>query len=465
MSQKISEYTTEQTTILDDDKQDLSTETAPGVWETRWYKTTTLYAKIKAMIFGDFIETTLGTTDTKVPTSKAVSDAISGIATPTLQEVTTAGSTTGNGIEVGGLAITGTSERVDFASNGQIDFTPNTATPSNKTSLLFATPTANNNITFKNGSGTVAFLSDITGGGSVDSVTGTCVDNTDPANPVVNALKLDGSNANSDVDLGIYAMNAKSFKVNGTGGSGHLSLKHQSSGATASASESAIYADNSGNPQWKNDSLAVDALFTSRLFGAIVDAFTSKSAPVDADEFGIADSAASNGSKKLTWANVKATLKTYFDTLYLTSQTLYNIYITSGDQSTTSTTNVAITGLSVSAAANTRYVFSGFIHTGCNATGGVKFTVTVPTGATMNFAFDAPATPNTTNGIKQFINSSGTQTAAICNANSALGIVEVFGEVTTAGTAGTIQFGFCSGTATQTSTIYQNGTNVEVMVR
>ena len=41
-----------------------------------------------------------------------------------------------------------------------------------------------------------------------------------------------------------------------------------------------------------------------------------KTPPIDADELGLIDSAAANVLKKLTWANVKATLKTYFDTLY-----------------------------------------------------------------------------------------------------------------------------------------------------
>lgn len=41
-----------------------------------------------------------------------------------------------------------------------------------------------------------------------------------------------------------------------------------------------------------------------------------KTTPVDADEIGLIDSAASWVLKKLTWANLKATLKAYFDTLY-----------------------------------------------------------------------------------------------------------------------------------------------------
>lgn len=44
--------------------------------------------------------------------------------------------------------------------------------------------------------------------------------------------------------------------------------------------------------------------------------YTSKPTPIDADLIPLSDSASSFGIKKLSWANIKATLKTYFDTLY-----------------------------------------------------------------------------------------------------------------------------------------------------
>lgn len=47
-------------------------------------------------------------------------------------------------------------------------------------------------------------------------------------------------------------------------------------------------------------------------------AATAKTTPVDADVMPLADSAASNVLKKVTWANIKATLKTYFDAIYST---------------------------------------------------------------------------------------------------------------------------------------------------
>ena len=54
---------------------------------------------------------------------------------------------------------------------------------------------------------------------------------------------------------------------------------------------------------------------------------TEKTTPVDADTVPLTDSAASSALKKLSWSNIKATLKTYFDTLYaLAAHTHTGVY-------------------------------------------------------------------------------------------------------------------------------------------
>ena len=75
-----------------------------------------------------------------------------------------------------------------------------------------------------------------------------------------NKLDLDGGNANQDIDIDGFGVNAKHFKVNGTAGAGHIGLKHQSADISASASESSIGADIVGDPVWKNDGGAIDKL-------------------------------------------------------------------------------------------------------------------------------------------------------------------------------------------------------------
>lgn len=62
--------------------------------------------------------------------------------------------------------------------------------------------------------------------------------------------------------------------------------------------------------------LAAAPAETATTVGTLVSGATSKATPVDADSVGLSDSAAAGVLKKLTWANIKATLKTYFDTLY-----------------------------------------------------------------------------------------------------------------------------------------------------
>jgi hypothetical protein len=70
--------------------------------------------------------------------------------------------------------------------------------------------------------------------------------------------------------------------------------------------------------------------------GSSIDGATAKITPVDADTVPLIDSAASNVLKKVTWANIKATLKTYFDTLYQAAGT----YLTSANITQTITNGV-----------------------------------------------------------------------------------------------------------------------------
>ncbi len=76
----------------------------------------------------------------------------------------------------------------------------------------------------------------------------------------VDALQRNGSNANSDVDLGAFSLNAKSFHAKGTNGSGHLGLRHQSANPTATGQETVIFAGSDGEPRYKNDGNAIEQL-------------------------------------------------------------------------------------------------------------------------------------------------------------------------------------------------------------
>jgi hypothetical protein len=62
--------------------------------------------------------------------------------------------------------------------------------------------------------------------------------------------------------------------------------------------------------------LAAAPAETANTVGTLVSGATAKTTPVDADNFGYSDSAASNVFKRFSWANFKAVLKTYFDTIY-----------------------------------------------------------------------------------------------------------------------------------------------------
>jgi hypothetical protein len=64
------------------------------------------------------------------------------------------------------------------------------------------------------------------------------------------------------------------------------------------------------------DGVSFDGTANVTVLAPATHAAASKATPVDADEIPLVDSAAANVLKRLTWANLKATLKAYFDTLY-----------------------------------------------------------------------------------------------------------------------------------------------------
>lgn len=76
-------------------------------------------------------------------------------------------------------------------------------------------------------------------------------------------------------------------------------------------------------------------ILTSTNFGTFSNGLTAKTTPVDADTLNLSDSADSNKSKKLSLANLKATLKSYFDGLY--SPLYYNYKNTTPSSTVTGT--------------------------------------------------------------------------------------------------------------------------------
>ena len=99
-------------------------------------------------------------------------------------------------------------------------------------------------------------------------------------------------------------------------------------------------------------------------------AATSKTTPIDADELPLVDSAASNVLKKLTWANLKATLKTYFDGLYSTPFAPTFLTYSGGSQAYAVTTLAAVN--------STTFTFpsTGFYHVQYNITHDANATTT-----------------------------------------------------------------------------------------
>ena len=296
----------------------------------------------------------------------------------------------------------------------------------------------------------------------------------------VDALKRDGSNANSDISVDAYSVNAKSFHAKGTGGNGHIGLKHQSSNITASGSESSLGANNSGNPVWKNDGNAIQSIMLENT--AIVAATKTKitydakglvTSGADATTADINDSSNRRyvtdaqqtvlGNTSGTNTGDDATNSQYSGlSALITQKTGQTAYITTGDITTTSNVAFNITGMVFTLEANKRYRVMGVFRTSCNNTGGILFGSNAPAGAVVSI-FTFGNTNLGTAYTRSRIIEGGVLTGVFNTANSANFLVYMMGEIETSATAGNIQFIFASGVNTQLSTISKTGSWLNIV--
>ena len=126
---------------------------------------------------------------------------------------------------------------------------------------------------------------------------------------------------NADTDTGIGANAADQLSLI-TGGIEGLRITEAAGSITSAFTDNITVTGTVDGRDIASDGTKLDTVETSADITDAVNIASSivgvvdKATPIDADSFGMIDSAAANVLKELTWSNVKATLKTYFDTLY-----------------------------------------------------------------------------------------------------------------------------------------------------
>lgn len=142
---------------------------------------------------------------------------------------------------------------------------------------------------------------------------------------------------------------------------------------------------------------------------------------------------------------------------------IFEAKLTSGNQTTTSSTQVAVTELKVTPTINKRYKVTGHVHLGCSGSGGVRVGISIPTGASIFITGFGTGQPGTTNSIMSFITASaGLFQNPYVVQSSSNGMCIINGEIEMGATAGDVQLKFASVTGGQTSTVFQLGSHLQL---
>jgi hypothetical protein len=120
--------------------------------------------------------------------------------------------------------------------------------------------------------------------------------------------------SNADLAVGIGKVGTATGYGSFAAGSG--ATIEDTRGDLTSPSADTVGWRKTGTNSWKIYNGTPETGETTTTLGALINGASAKATPVDADMLALMDSEASNVVKKLSWANIKATLKTYFDTLY-----------------------------------------------------------------------------------------------------------------------------------------------------
>jgi len=134
------------------------------------------------------------------------------------------------------------------------------------------------------------------------------------------------------------------------------------------------------------------------------------------------------------------------------------------DVTTTLATAQTITALTQALDINSTYIIRGNLRNGCSGVGGVKFAISYPTSTiAVVQSLGQLATINSASWNIHGNAISGVLQNAVSTFAGNSGTYNLQGTIKTGGTAGNLTFSFASTTAGQTSTIYTDGTYIEII--